>query len=126
MHSVKADVNKNRMYIKVGKIKDETDMQSLVDQVKSECGKLAHGFTCLTDLRSYEYQGEIFEKYIKEIQEACLRRGMSKVVRVHRWSGLLGHMQFETVSLDMGYSGKNVTSIEEAERILDGETARNA
>ncbi|MGM0788062.1 MAG: hypothetical protein ACQETG_10195, partial [Thermodesulfobacteriota bacterium] len=69
----------------------------------------------------YEYQDEIFEKYIKEIQEAFLARSMSKVVRVHRWSGLLGHMQFDYVSLDLGYSGKNVTSIEEAERILDGE-----
>ena len=121
MHAVRADVDKNRLYVTVGKIEDEAEMQSLVDKAKSECGKLADGFTCLTDLRGYEYQSEIFEKYIKEIQEACLARGMSKVVRVHRWSGLLGHIQFDNVSLDLGYSGKNVTSIEEAERILDGE-----
>lgn len=121
MHSIRADVDKNRLYVKIGKIEDEADMQSLVDKVKSECAKLADGFTCLTDLRGYEYQGEVFEKYIKELQQACLARGMSKVVRVHRWSGLLGHMEFENVSLDVGYSGRNVTSIQEAERILDGD-----
>ena len=121
MHNVRADVDKNRIYITVGKIKDEAEMQSFVDKAKSECQKLTDGFTCLTDLRGYEYQDEIFEKYIKEIQEFFLARNLSKVVRVHRWSGLLGHMQFDYLSLDLGYSGKNVTSIEEAEKILDGE-----
>ncbi len=119
MHAVRADAGKNRIYITIGKIEDEAEMQSLVDKAKSECGKLSDGFTCLTDLRGYEFQDEIFEKYIKEIQESFLARGLSKVVRVHRWSGLLGHIQFDNVSLDLGYSGENVTSIEEAERILD-------
>ncbi len=119
MHDVRADLNKNRIYITIGKIENEAEMQSIVDEVKSECPKLKNGFTCLTDLRNYEYQDEIFEKYIKEAQEALLAEGMSKVVRVHRKVGVLGHLQFETVSLDLGYRAQNVTSIEEAEKILD-------
>lgn len=121
MHDIRADLNKNRIYISIGKIENESEMQSIVDKVKSECPKLKTGFTCLTDLRYYEYQDEIFEKYIKEAQEALLAQGMSKVVRVHRKVGMLGHLQFETVSLDLGYRAKNVTSMEEAEKILDGE-----
>jgi hypothetical protein len=119
MHEVRADLDKNRMYITIGRIENEAEKQALVEDVKNECAKLDHGFTALTDLRNYQYQGEAFERYIKELQEACIARGMSEVVRVHRWSGLLGHMEFETVSLDVGYSGKNVTTIEEAEKILD-------
>ena len=122
MHDVRADLNKNRIYITVGRIENEEEMQSIVDKVNSECPKLKTGFTCLTDLRNYEYQDEIFEHYIKEAQEALLARGMSKVVRVHRKVGMLGHLQFETVSLDLGYRAKNVTSIEDAEKILDSET----
>lgn len=121
MHDVRADLNKNRIYITVGKIENEAEMQSIADKVKSECIKLKNGFTCLTDLRNYEYQDEIFEKYIKEAQEALLAKGMTKVVRVHRKVGVLGHLQFETVSLDLGYRAKNVTTIEEAEKILNGE-----
>lgn len=106
MHDVRADFNKNRIYITIGKIENEAEMQSIVDEVKSECPKLKNGFTCLTDLKNYEYQDEIFEKYIKEAQEALLAEGMSKVVRVHRKVGMLGHLQFETVSLDLGYRPK--------------------
>ncbi len=121
MHDVSADLDKNRIYITVGKLENEAEMRTIVKKVKSECVKLKKDFTCLTDLRNYEYQDEIFEKYIKEAQEALLEAGMSKVVRVHRQVGVLGHLQFETVSLDLGYRAKNVTSIEEAEKILDGE-----
>jgi CTP synthase (UTP-ammonia lyase) len=123
MHDIHADLNKNRIYISIGKIENESEMQAIVDKVKSECPKLKTGFTCLTDLRYYEYQDEIFEKYIKEAQEALLAQGMSKVVRVHRKVGMLGHLQFETVSLDLGYRAKNVTSMEEAEKILDGQAS---
>jgi len=123
MHDIRADLNKNRIYISIGKIENESEMQAIVDKVKSECPKLKTGFTCLTDLRYYEYQDEIFEKYIKEAQEALLAQGMSKVVRVHRKVGMLGHLQFETVSLDLGYRAKNVTSMEEAEKILDGQAS---
>jgi hypothetical protein len=121
MHDVVVNPEKNRIYITVGPISDEAEMQRIVDRVKAECARLKSGFTCLTDLRNYEYQDEIFEKYIRATQEALLEAGMSKVVRVHRPVGLLGHYQFETVSMDLGYRAKNVTSVEEAERILDGE-----
>ena len=122
MHDVRVDPEKNRIYITISKLDSEAEMQSIVEKVKSECRKLENGFTCLTDLRGYEYQDEIFEHYIKEAQEALLQTGMSKVVRVHRPVGVLSHFQFETVSLDLGYRAENVTSLAEAEKILDGET----
>lgn len=121
MHEVRVDPDKNRIYLTIGKIEDEQEMKSIPESVMAEAGKLKKGFTCLTDLRDYEYQDEIFERYIQKTQQALLDAGMSKVVRVHRKVGVLGHIQFETVSLDLGYRAKNVTSFEEAERILDGE-----
>lgn len=121
MHEVEADLDKNRIYITIGRVENEEEMRTIVEKVKSECSKLKKHFTCLTDLRNYVYQDEIFEKYIKEAQEALLEAGMSKVVRVHRQVGVLGHLQFETVSLDLGYRAQNVTCIEDAEKILDRE-----
>ena len=121
MHEIRADQDKNRIYITLEQIDNETEMKHIVDQVKSECLKLKKGFSCLTDLRNYEYQDEIFEKYIKFAQEALVDAGMSKVVRVHRKVGVLAHYQFETVSLDVGYHAQNVTSIEEAEKILNSQ-----
>ncbi len=119
MYDVKTDIDKNRIYITIGKLKDETEMQSLAQNVKTECQKLQKGFTCITDLRKYEVQDEIFEFYVTQTQEAMLLAGLSNVVRVRRETGLLGHFQFDNASMDVGYHAENVTTMEEAEKILD-------
>jgi len=44
------------------------------------------------------------------------------VVRVRRETGLLGHFQFDNASMDVGYHAENVTSMEDAEKILDDQS----
>ncbi len=122
MYEVKADINKNRIYITIGNLEGETAMQALARMVSSECQKLKKGFTCITDLRKYEIQDEEFEDYVKQTQEALIEAGLSKVVRVRRETGLLGHFQFDNVSMDLGYHAENVTTMEEAEKILNENT----
>jgi len=119
MYEVKADIDKNRIYITIGKLEGEQAMQALARAVKTECQKLKKGFTCITDLRKYEIQDDKFENYVKETQEAMIAEGLAKVVRVRRETGLLGHFQFDNVSMDVGYHAENVTSMEAAEKILD-------
>lgn len=120
MHDVKTDIGKNRIYITIGKLEGETEMQTVAQKVKTECMKLKKGFTCITDLRKYELQDEQFETYVKETQETMIKAGLSSVVRVRRETGLLGHFQFDNVSMDVGYHAENVTTMEEAEKLLDG------
>ena len=122
MHQVKTDVEKNRITITIGKLEDETEMQTLARTVISECSRLTRGFTCITDLRKYEVQDEKFEDYVKQTQEAMVAAGLSRVVRVRRETGLLGHFQFDNVSMDVGYHADNVTSMEDAEKLLDAST----
>jgi hypothetical protein len=98
-------------------------MQALAQMVKTECQKLKKGFTCITDLRKYEVLDDRFENYVKQTQEAMIDAGMSKVVRVRRETGLLGHFQFDNASMEVGYHAENVTSMEDAEKILDENTA---
>jgi len=119
MYDVKADIEKNRIYITIGNLEGEPAMQALAQTVKTECQKLKKGFTCITDLRKYEIQDDKFENYVKETQEAMVQAGLSKVVRVRRGTGLLGHFQFDNASMDVGYHAENVTTMEEAEKILD-------
>ena len=122
MYNVKADIEKNRIYITIGQLEGESAMQALAQTVKTECQKLKKGFTCITDLRKYEVQDDRFENYVKQTQEAMIEAGMSKVVRVRRETGLLGHFQFDNASMDVGYHAENVTSMEDAEKILDENT----
>ena len=122
MYNVTADIEKNRIYITIGKLEGESAMQALAQTVKTECLKLKKGFTCITDLRKYEVQDDRFENYVTQTQEAMIEAGMSKVVRVRRDTGLLGHFQFDNASMDVGYHAENVTSMEDAEKILDDNT----
>ncbi len=119
MHDIRADLDKNRIYITIGKLEDETEMKQIVAEVKSECRKLKRGFTCLTDLRNYEFQDERFEDYVRKAQKTLLDTGMSGVVRVRRKTGAIAHIQFDNVSSDLGYHAENVTSIEDGEKFLD-------
>jgi len=122
MHDVKTDKTKNRMIITIGKLDGEGEMQTLAQKVVEECKNLEKGFTCITDLRKYEVQDDRFEDYVRTTQEAMIAAGLSKVVRVRRETGLLGHFQFDNTSMEVGYHAENVTTMEAAEKILDEKT----
>ena len=126
MHDVKTDKTKNRIYITIGKLENEAEMQAISQTVKTKCKTLKKGFTCITDLRKYEIQDDRFEDYVRTTQEAMIAAGMSRVVRVRRETGLLGHFQFDNASMEVGYHADNVTTMEEAEKILDAATAHSS
>ncbi len=126
MHDVILDKAKNRIIITIGKLDGEGEMQTLARKVQVECKKLKKGFTCITDLRKYEIQDDRFEDYVRTTQEAMIAAGMSRVVRVRRETGLLGHFQFDNASMEVGYHADNVTTMEEAEKILDTAAAQSS
>jgi len=122
MFDIKTDTKKNRIIITIGKLEGEAEIKALAQSVQSACRELKKGFTCITDLRKYAVMDDQFEKYVQETQAAMIEAGLSSVVRVRRETGLLGHFQFDNASSQVGYHAQNVTTMEEAEKILDGET----
>jgi hypothetical protein len=122
MYDIKTDTKKNRIIITIGKLEGEAEIKALSQSIKTACRELKKGFTCITDLRKYAVMDDHFEKYVQETQAAMIQAGLSRVVRVRRETGLLGHFQFDNASNQVGYHAQNVTTMEEAEKILDGET----
>lgn len=120
MHNVSVDVQKNRLYITLGKLEKVEEILELGEAMREECKKLSPGYTCITDLREYELLEENYEIYIKGIQEFLRDLGVSQVVRVVRKFGRWGHVQFDKTSMDLGYSAQSVDSMAKAEAILDG------
>lgn len=124
MNEVRIDTKKNRIYITIGRLEGEAEMDRIVKTIQMECARLNPGFTCLTDLRDYDIQDDVFEKYIKRAQEILVAAGMYKVVRVRRKMGALAHFQFDNASYEVGYHADSVTDLDEAEKILDAEAAK--
>ncbi|OQX60949.1 MAG: hypothetical protein B5M56_10235 [Desulfococcus sp. 4484_241] len=120
MHSIRADAKKNRLYLTFGKLESSDELARVAEGIRDACRELKPGFTCLTDLRDFEPLDEQLEFFIKGVQEYLVETGVSKVVRVVRKFGAWGHVQFDKLSMHVGYHARYTTSMDEALEILDG------
>jgi len=119
MHEVKVDKEKNRLYITLGKLDNDDEIQTVLNKIEKACIELEKGFCCLTDLREYEVRGEEDEPYIFKAQKTMVNAGLAHVVRVVKRFGYLAHYQLDKTAVAAGYHAKNVLTIEEAEAMLD-------
>ncbi|RJP78724.1 MAG: hypothetical protein C4522_11760 [Desulfobacteraceae bacterium] len=119
MYQVEADTDKNRLYIKIGKVSEQDDKESLIREIEHQIRNLKKGFDCITDLREYDVQPDETEAFIYRAQKILSESGMSNVVRVVKRFGSFAHFQFDKVSVSIGYHAQNANSIEEAEEMLD-------
>jgi hypothetical protein len=119
MYQIKADIEKNRLYITIGGIPVENEKEALVREIENKIKELKQGFDCITDLRKYEVQPDETEEFIYQAQKILSEAGLSNVVRVIKKFGSLAHFQFDKVSVAVGYHAQNANTLEEAEAILD-------
>lgn len=119
MHEIRTDMEKNRLYVTIGKVDGPSEMDAIAAEIETALGDLKPGFTCLTDLREYEVGEEKDEIYILKTQKMMVDAGLSNVVRVVKKFGVLGHFQFDKSSVEVGYHAQNVNTVAEAEKILD-------
>ena len=119
MYQVRADAKKNRLYITIGEMMEDAEMEGLVNEIEHEIQKLEKGFDCITDLQGYELRSASAEDFIFRAQKILADAGMSHVVRVIKRFGSIAHFQFDNISVSVGYHAQNASSLEEAEKILD-------
>lgn len=123
MHSIRADKEKNRLYLTFGELDAVEEMVKVAEEIREACKDLRPGFTCLTDLRDFEPLDEQYEYLITGVQEFLVNAGVSEVVRVVRKFGTWGHIQFDKSSMNVGYRGRYVNDLQEAMDLLDGKTS---
>lgn len=119
MHEINIDKDKNRLYIKIGSMADQAEIEQALKDTEAACSELTPGFDCITDLTDYEVAEPETEEYIHRGQKRLIDAGMSRVVRVRKKFGAAGHFQFDIVSMKLGYRAEDVLTIEEAEELLD-------
>lgn len=119
MFKVKADKEKNRLYITIGDIPEKDERELLIQEIESKIQMLKQGFDCITDLREYQVQHDESEAFIFRAQKRLREAGMSNVVRIIKRFGSFAHFHFDKVSVTVGYHAKNAYSLEEAEAMLD-------
>ncbi len=126
MYMIRANVEKNRLYITLGKMGDP-DIRGLVKEITHCASGLKPGFTCLVDIRNMDITYSERQMFTMElIMGGLIDAGMSRVVRVVSKKNKISQMKMEQGSRALGYRARPASTIEEAENILDEEEMRKA
>jgi virulence-associated protein VapD len=120
MHEIRIDRSKNRLYLTLGQIEHDLEVNTIISTIMEVVEQLRSGFTCLSDLREYHVKTRQDEQFMREIQEILWEIGVEKVVRISR-DYCTDHFHFEQESLLWpAYPVTFVSSWEEGEAMLDG------
>ncbi len=119
MFEVRANPEKNRLYIAIGK-GNESDIRNLIKDMTKSVASLSEGFSCLVDIRNMDIKYTEKELFTMElIMGGLVDAKMGRVVRVVSKSNKISQMKMEKESRALGYRARPASTIEEAEKILD-------
>jgi hypothetical protein len=116
MFSIRADKQKNRLYIKLG-IPGPDDQKIILSVLHKEINKLLPGFTVLSDLTEFVPVNQELGQIILQAQEAMVERGADFAVRVA--SSSVVRLMMERRAKSSGINSITANSLEEAEKLLD-------
>ena len=118
MYKVRTDFKKNRLYLTFAET-NRQEFRKALKEVEKLCLTLQPNFTCLTDLRGCmpitDENKDLFERK----QNRMWGLGVGKTVRVIPDSNVGTPLEQSLRSIPVQYQTDYVTSIQEAETILD-------
>lgn len=120
MYEIRADTSTNTLYLDITGRVDADEMAAAADETLSEAEKLRSGFDIINDLGGFRPPSPEAAKPIKVAQGELREMGLNRAVRVvDEDTNQVVVNAFERRSRDVGYSGEQAESVEEAERMLD-------
>jgi hypothetical protein len=118
MFTVKADVAKNRLYITLVGFFHADEMKACTDQTILETKKLKPGYDVITDISQFKPAGPDAAKEIERGQAHFKATKIGHGIRVVGGSATTS-MQFTRTGKAVGYIPDTVSTVAEAEKILD-------
>ncbi|OGO18837.1 MAG: hypothetical protein A2Z15_07185 [Chloroflexi bacterium RBG_16_50_11] len=118
MFTVRADIQKNRLYVKLVGFFDYNEMKASTDKVIEEVKKLKPGFDVINDVSDFKPAGQDTLKEIERAQTHLKKSGIRHGIRVEGKAKLTG-AQFTRVGKTANYVADAVETMEEAEKLLD-------
>lgn len=115
MYEIKADQEKNRLYVTLSGSVSADESVSIFESIKSEISIIKPGFACIADLTKFKIKPEHAE-WMLQIQDMLSSSGMSQLIRI---GDPMYRELLEKHSKKEGYSGKIVYDLETALKIVD-------
>ena len=120
MYDIRADTSTNRLYLDITGRVDADEMAEAADKTLSQAEKLQSGFDIINDLSGFRPPSPEAAKPIKVAQGELKEMGLNRTIRVvDDDTSQVVVNAFERRSRDVGYSGEQAGSVDEAEELLD-------
>lgn len=118
MFTVKADIQKNRLYVKLVGYFDYKAMKECTDKVIEGVRKLKPGYDVINDISEFKPVGQDTLKEVERGQAYFKKSGIRHGVRVEG-KNKLTHLQFNRIGKNVDYAADAAETMEEAEKLLD-------
>ncbi len=118
MGEIRRDDAKNRVYIKLIGFYSGDEAKKVADEFIGEMKKLKPGFDIVNDITEFKTSPPEATTAIARAQEMALELKAGRIVRIIGGQPT-GRLQFERIGRKTGTMVANVSSIEEAEQILE-------
>ena len=117
MFEVRADPDRNRLYLTLAGRLDSAERQAAIKAILTEAGKLTQGFGVVSDISALHASDQEGFKDFLRAKSGLKLKGAGPVVRVVKIP--LSRIQVERISTEAGFEAVEVSSLEEADRWLD-------
>lgn len=120
MYTVRADLKKNRLYVKLEGFFEYKEMKEATDKTIEETKKLKSGFDVITDISQFKAVGQDTLDEVKRGQAFFKKAGIRHGIRVQGKAALTG-IQFSRIGKMVDYVPDTVETMAEAEKILNSQ-----
>lgn len=117
MYNIQIDTNNNRIYLQLKGYLQDDELLEASNKVKNGCDELRPGFDIINDISEFRPATQKGKELIKDAQVYVLNKGVNRVVRVV--GNVIGQIQFERSSKEVGYKAVSVKSVDEAYKFLN-------
>lgn len=116
-HEVRADTEKNRLYIKTTGFLTDEDLKAAINENLKEADKLKPGFDVISDITELSVTSQKGSEEFTRARKELRKKGIGRNIIIAGES--LARMQVVRKAAEVDIRDEYASSIEEAERMLD-------
>ena len=124
-YDVRANTINNRLYLRLAGMMNDAEAAAVADRIISEIRKLKPGFAVINDISELKPASLAATEHLRRAQEASVKAGSGRVIRIVGSQAITQMQWNRTLKQTQGAVAEVVSSLREAERILDG-SAQNS
>jgi hypothetical protein len=121
---IRGDAFRNRLYLRMAGFMTDDDAVRVADTIIAEVQKLKPGFAVINDIRDLKPTSQTATDQMRRAQDASAKLGNGRVIRVVGDQVVTQIQWNRTLKAVRGTPAETASTVEEAERMLEGDRAR--